>query len=193
MSRPRTRFVPLKTSEQQAAQMLAGVRDQLIRRRTQLSNTIRGHAAEFGLIAPTGLARIEPLLAQIASEETVPALAKELFAVLAEDYRALGSRIGKVDAKLMVFHRQDEVSRRLAQVPSIGPIGATLLSIKVSDAKAFRSGRDFAAWIGLNPKNHWPAGQTRRGGNPRDGGAGRGLACGWGARGLVAGNRRRQK
>jgi len=171
MSRPRTRFVPLKTSEQQAAQMLAGVRDQLIRRRTQLSNTIRGHAAEFGLIAPTGLARIEPLLAQIASEETVPALAKELFAVLAEDYRALGSRIGKVDAKLMVFHRQDEVSRRLAKVPAIGPIGATLLSIKVSDAKAFRSGRDFAAWIGLTPKNHSTAGKTRLGAITRAGDA----------------------
>src|SRR6266436_6927322 len=109
MSRPRTRFVPIKTAEQQAAQMLAGVRDQLIRRRTQLSNTIRGHATEFGLIAPTGLAKIEPLLVHIATEESVPALARELFEVLAEDYRAVGLRIAKVDAKLMAFHRQDEV------------------------------------------------------------------------------------
>lgn len=163
MSRPRTRFVPVKTSEQQAAQMLAGVRDQLIRRRTQLSNTIRGHAAEFGLIASTGLAKIEPLLIRIVTDDTVPMLAKELFEVLAADYRAVGLRIAKVDAELMAFHRQDEVSRRLAQVPAIGPIGATLLSIKVVDAKAFRSGRDFAAWIGLTPKNHSTAGKNRLG------------------------------
>ncbi len=171
MSRPRTRFVPVKTAEQQAAQMLAGVRDQLIRRRTQLSNTIRGHATEFGLIAPTGLAKIEPLLVHIATEESVPALARELFEVLAEDYRAVGLRIAKVDAKLMAFHRQDEVSRRLAQVPAIGPIGATLLSIKVPDAKLFRSGRDFAAWIGLTPKNHSTAGKTRLGAITRAGDA----------------------
>jgi transposase len=171
MSRPRTRFVPVKSSEQQAAQMLAGVRDQLIRRRTQLSNTMRGYAAEFGLIATTGLAKIEPLLIRIATDDTVPALAKELFEVLADDYRAVGLRIEKVDARLMAFHRQDEVSRRLAQVPAIGPIGATLLSIKVPDAKAFRSGRDFAAWIGLTPKNHSTAGKYRLGAITRAGDA----------------------
>ena len=171
MSRPRTRFVPLKSREQQAVQMLVGVRDQLIGRRTQLANTIRGYAAEFGLVAPTGLTKIEPLLARIAPEETIPALAKRTFEVLAQEYGALGLRLEKVEAELMAFHRQDEVSRRLAEVPKIGPIGATLLSIKVPDARAFRSGRDFAAWIGLTPKNHSTAGRTRLGAITRAGDA----------------------
>jgi transposase len=82
MSRPRMRFVPVKTAEQQAALMLAGVRDHLIRRRTQLSNAIRGHAAEFGLVAAKGLDKIEPLLARIAADTMVPELARELFAAL---------------------------------------------------------------------------------------------------------------
>jgi len=169
MSRPRTRFVPVKTCHQQAAQMLVGVRDQLIRRRTQLSNMIRGYAGEFGLVVATGLAKIEPLLAQVEATESVPRLAKEVFGVLAEEYRLLQPRIEKIEGKLMAFHRQDATSRRLAQVPTIGPIGATLLSIKVPDAKAFRSGRDFAAWIGLTPKNHSTAGKTRLGGITRAG------------------------
>ena len=88
MSRPRRRFVPVKTADQQAAQMLVGTRDMLIRRRTQLTNTIRGHAAEFGLIAAKGLDKIEPLLARIVADETLRALAKDMFAALAEDWRS---------------------------------------------------------------------------------------------------------
>lgn len=164
MSRPRTRFVPVKTLEQQGAQMLAGLRDQLIRRRTQLSNTLRGYAAEFGLVTGTGLAKVKPLLARIAVAQSIPALARQLFEIVGEEYLALQSRIEKTEAMLMAFHREDETSKRLAQVPAIGPVGATLLSIKVPDAKAFRSGRDFAAWIGLTPKNHSTAGKTRLGG-----------------------------
>ena len=149
MSRPRTRFVPVKTAEQQSQQMLATVRDSLIRRRTQLTNMIRGHAAEFGQVIATGLAKIDPLLERIRADNTVPELAKALFAELGEDYRALQRRIEKVEKMLMAFHRQDERSRRLAQMPGVGPIGATMMSIKVPDPKVFRSGRDFAAWIGL--------------------------------------------
>lgn len=163
MSRPRTRFVVVKTAEQQAAQMLVGVRDGLVRRRTQLTNQIRGHAAEFGLAIATGLAKIEPLLARVACEEGVPALAKELFEVLGKQYRELERHIEKVEKRLMAFHRQDERSRRLAQMPAVGPIGSTLMSIKVPDPTVFRSGRDFAAWIGLTPKNHSTAGRTRLG------------------------------
>ena len=93
MSRPRMRFVPVKTAEQQAALMLVGVRDQLVARRTQLSNTIRGYAAEFGLVAAKGLDKIEPLLARIAAADGLPELAKELFATLAADYAELGVRL----------------------------------------------------------------------------------------------------
>ena len=163
MSRPRTRFVPLRSAEQQAAQMLLGVRDQLIRRRTQLSNAIRGHAAEFGLTAAKGLGKIEPLLARIAQDDAVPALAKDMFETLAEDYRATCLRIGHLDRQLLACHQKDETARRLAQIPGIGPVGSTLLSVKVADPKAFRSGRDFAAFLGLTPKNHSTAGKTRLG------------------------------
>lgn len=163
MSRPRSRFVPVKTVEQQAAQMLAGVRDQLIRRRTQISNAIRGYAAEFGVVAGTGVAKIGPLLARIAVAECIPVLARELFDILAQEFQAVQLRIAEVERKLMAFHRADAASKRLAQVPAIGPVGATLLSIKVADAKAFRCGRDFAAWIGLTPKNHSTAGKNRLG------------------------------
>jgi transposase len=163
MSRPTMRFVPVKTAEQQAALMLAGMRDQLGRRGTQLSNTIRGYAAEFGLVAAKGLDKIEPLLARIATDTRLPALAKDLFATLGEEYAQLKLQLRKIEAKLMAWHRRNELSRRLAEIPSIGPIGASLLVMKTPDPKAFRSGRDFAAWIGLTPKDHSTAGKTRLG------------------------------
>jgi transposase len=163
MSRPRMRFVPVKTSEQQAALMLVGLRDQLIARRTQLSNMIRGYAAEYGLVAAKGLDKVAPLLARIAADTTLPGLAKELFAALGEEYAELKSRLGKIDARLMAWHRQNRTSRRLAEIPSIGPIGAALMVMKVPDPQLFRSGRDFAAWLGLTPKDHSTAGKLRLG------------------------------
>lgn len=163
MSRPRMRFVPVKTAEQQAALMLVGVREQLVARRTQLSNMIRGHAAEFGLSAATGLDKVEPLLARAAAEPAVPALAQEMFATLGAEYAALKVRLREIEAKLLAWHRQNETSRRLAEVPGIGPIGASLLVMKVPEASAFRCGRDFAAWLGLTPKDHSTAGKTRSG------------------------------
>ena len=163
MSRPSMRFVPVKTAEQQAALMLTGIRDGLIARRTQLSNTIRGYAAEFGLIAPKGLDKIEPLLTQIAQDESLPALARELFAVPGREYARLQAELKQIEAKLVAWHRADALSRRLAQIPSIGPIIATRLVMKTPDPRAFRSGRHFAAWLGLTPKDHSTAGKTRLG------------------------------
>ena len=163
MSRPTMRFVPVKTAEQQAALMLAGTRDRLIRTRTQLTNTIRGYAAEFGLTAAKGLDKIEPLLARLAAAVDLPKLAKELFAAHAKEYAQLKVEIQKIEAKLMAWHKHNELSRRLVEVPAIGPIGASLVVMKVPDPHAFRSGRDFSAWIGLTPKDHSTAGKTRLG------------------------------
>ena len=163
MSRPTMRFVPVKSAQSQAALMLVRVRDRLVRSRTQLANAIRGYAAEFGLVAAKGPARIEPLLARIAADETLPALARELFAEQAKEYAQLGARLTAVDAKLMAWHRQDERSRRLTRIPGVGPIIASLLSMKTPDPHAFRSGRQFAAWIGLTPKDHSTAGKVRLG------------------------------
>jgi transposase len=163
MSRPTMRFVPVKTAEQQAALMLAGTRNRLIRTRTQLTNAIRGYAAEFGLTAAKGLDKIEPLLARIAAAADLPKLAKEMFAAHAEEYARLKVEIQKIEAKLMAWHKHNELSRRLAEVPAIGPIGASLAVMKVPDPRVFRSGRDFSAWLGLTPKDHSTAGKTRLG------------------------------
>ena len=163
MSRPTMRFVPVKTAEQQAALMLVGVRNRLIRNRTQLANAIRGYAAEFGLTAAKGRAHLDPLLERIRADESVPALARELFAAQAKEYAQLRARIDEVDAKLMAWHRADECSRRLAKIPGVGPIGAVLLKMKTPAPELFRSGRQFAAWIGLTPKNHSTAGKLRLG------------------------------
>src|SRR6202043_107440 len=161
--RPTMRFVPVKTTEQQAALMLAGLREQMVARRTQLSNAIRGYAAEFGVTAAKGLDKIEPLLAQIALDESVPALARELFAMQGGEYAQLQVELKAIEVKLRAWHRGNADSRRLARIPGVGPIGATALVMKTPDPRAFSSGRHFAAWLGLTPKDHSTAGKTRLG------------------------------
>jgi transposase len=161
--RPTMRFVSVKTAEQQAALMLAGLREQMVARRTQLSNAIRGYAAEFGITAAKGLDKIEPLLADIAQDESVPALARGLFAVQGREYAQLQSELKAIEARLRAWHRANADSRRLAKIPGVGPIGASALVMKTPDPSAFPSGRHFAAWLGLTPKDHSTAGKTRLG------------------------------
>lgn len=163
MSRPTMRFVPAKTTDHQAALMLVGMRERLVRNRTQLANAIRGFAMEFGLVAAKGMCRIEPLLERIATDETLPELARELFASHAREYRQLERQVEEIEAKLMAWHRADECSQRLAQIPGVGPISASLLMMKTPDPRLFRSGRDFAAWIGLTPRDHSTAGRVKLG------------------------------
>jgi transposase len=163
MSRPTMRFVPVKTAEQQAALMLAGQREQMVARRTQLGNMIRGYAAEFGVTEAKGLDKLKLLLARVAQDECVPVLARELFAVQGREYGQLQVELKAVEIKLRAWHRANADSRRLAQIPGVGPIGATGLVMKTPDPRAFSSGRHFAAWIGLTPKDHSTAGKTRLG------------------------------
>jgi transposase len=126
MSRPTMRFVPVKTAEQQAAFMLVGKRDRLIRNGTQLANAIRGYAAEFGLTAARGMAHSAQLLERIQADEGVPALARGLFAIQAKEYDQMEQQIDEVDAKLMAWHRANECSRRLEKIPDNGPIAAAI-------------------------------------------------------------------
>lgn len=169
MNRPDMQFVAAKTAEQQAALMLMGMRDRLVRTRTQLSNAIRAYASEFGLIAAKGLDKIEPLLARACADESLPSLARDLFALHGREYVQLQAELRDIEAKLMAWHRGNECSRRLAQVPSLGPIGATMLAMKQADAQACRSGRYFSAWMGMTPKDHSTAGRVRLGGITRAG------------------------
>lgn len=169
MSRPTMRFVPVKTADQQAALMLVGMRDRLVRNRTQLANAIRGYAAEFGLTAAKGISRVELLLKDISVDDSLPKLARDLFAIHRREYEMLQAEIDKVEVKLMEWYRADECSQRLARIPGVGPISASLLMMKTPDPSLFKSGRDFAAWIGLTPRDHSTAGRARPGGITRAG------------------------
>jgi transposase len=111
----------------------------------QLANAIRGHGAEFGLTAAKGMAHLVPLLERIQADESLPTLARELFAIQAEELEQLQIQIDEVEAQLMARHRADECSRRLAKIPSVGAIGAMLLRTKTPDPALFQSGRQFAA------------------------------------------------
>lgn len=139
MSRPTMTFVPVKSAEQQAGLMLMKVREQLIGRRTATTNAIRGHAAEFGLVAAQGLDKIEPLLARIADDEGVPDLARELFAGLGREYAWLRAELKQIQARLLAWHRGCETSRRLAQIPGVGSVGAVMLTMKNSPIPASSS------------------------------------------------------
>ena len=161
-SRPTMRFVAVKSAGQQAALMLAGQRERLVRQRVQLANTIRGHAAEFGIVAAKGRAQIPALLQRVQRDE-VPELARALFADLADEYAGLEARIANIDARLKAWYKDNETARRLADIPGVGPLIASLLVMKTPDSQAFRSGRDYAAWLGLTPRDHSTAGKARPG------------------------------
>ncbi|MFC3127235.1 IS110 family transposase [Pseudoroseomonas globiformis] len=164
VTRPTMRFVPVKSGERQAACMLMTVRERLVGVKTQLSNAIRSYAAEFGIVGPAGRQNVNALIKRILEENSLPELARELFAFQAKEYAAVEARLEEIDAKLMRWHRDDELSRRIATIPSIGPIGSTMLSMKAPPAEGFSSGRQFAAWLGLTPKDHSTGGRTRLGG-----------------------------
>jgi transposase len=170
MSRPGMRFVPIKSVEQQAALMLLKVRDLLVKQRTMLINAIRGHAAEFGLVAAKGPIKVAGLLQRADTEAAgVPALAREMLSHLSSQLDALEAKLQALETRLMALHKQNPVSQCLATQPGIGPIGAISFSLKVSDPKAFRSGRHFAAWLGLTPKENSTGGRHRQGRISRQG------------------------
>src|ERR1700689_1370414 len=165
VTRPSMRFVPVKTKEQQTALMLHRTRQLLVRQRTMLSNALRGHLAELGIVSAKGRHGTAELLRIIADgpdRRLSPAVRGSL-AGLAPGYWALGAEIGSIDKGILTLHRSCEASRRLAEIPGIGPIVATALVAEIGDWKAFRSGRNLAAWIGLVPKQHTTGGKNRLG------------------------------
>jgi len=157
------RYVPTKTVDQQAALMLAAPRERLVRARTQLGDAIRGQAAEFGLSVAKGASHVGELLAQVQADASIPALARSVFAGLAADHAPVEARLAAVDAELRAWHKESAVAQRLAEIPGVGPVIASVLVMKTPNPHAFRSGRDFAAWLGLTPKDHSTAGKTRLG------------------------------
>ena len=164
------RFVPIKSAEQQAGLMVLKVRDLLVKKRTMLINAIRGHAAEFGVTAAKGPVKVAELLQRADAEAAgVPALAREMLGVLSRQLDALDAQLKALEIRLMALHKADPISQCLVTQPGIGPIGAVSFSLKVSDPKAFRSGRHFAAALGITPREHSTAGRHRPGRISRQG------------------------
>ena len=163
MSRPGMRFVAAKSAESQAGLMLLGVRDLLVKQRTMLINALRGHAAEFGIVGAKGRERLAVLLQRAAEEAQVPALAREMLQLLAGQVAAIEARIATIETRLMRLHKENPVSQCLATQPGIGPIGAVSFALKVGDPEAFGSGRHFAAWIGITPRENSTGGRARPG------------------------------
>lgn len=165
VTRPSMRFVPIKTIEQQTALMLHRTRQLLVRQRTMLSNALRGHLAELGIVSAkgrNGTAELLSIVADGADGRVSPAV-RGILDVLARQYDVIGTEIVSIDKSIVALHRACEASRRLAEIPGIGPIGATALVAEIGDWKTFSSGRSLAAWIGLVPKQHSTGGKDRLG------------------------------
>jgi transposase len=169
--RPTMRFVETKTPEQQSCLMLHRTRHLFIRQQTSVINSIRAHLAEFGIVAPVGRRGVEQLLDVVAdpSDERVPEVARACLAALGAQLRMLKARILEFDRKIMAWHRSNETSKRLDEVPGIGPALATALVASIATPKAFRSGRDFSAWIGLVPMQNSSGGKEKLGGISKQG------------------------
>jgi transposase len=166
VQRPRMRFVPIKGTDQQAALLLHRARELLVRQRTMLANAIRAHAAEFGLVVAKGIQRVQELRTLIAAAEVdmIPELAKSVLLMLTNQIETVNDQVLALERRLIAWHRASASSRRLATIPGIGPITATAIVATVSDAAQFGSARQFAAWIGLVPKQHLSGRRERMGG-----------------------------
>ena len=165
VTRANMRFVATKTPEQQSALTLHRTRHLFIRQQTAVINVIRAHLAEFGIVAPVGRKGVETLLDVVANpaDRRVPVVARACLAALGAQLRRLKEQILQFDRMIMTWHRSHEASKRLDAIPGVGPVLATALVASIADPKAFRSGRNFSAWIGLVPKQHSSGGKDRLG------------------------------
>jgi transposase len=161
--RPTMRFVPVKSAEQQGVLVLHRSRELLVRQRTMLINAIRAHCAEFGIIVAQGARRVCELLEKIRQVSAIPDLARSALLILANQLDALAAQIYVLDRQLLTWHRQDKASQRLATIPGVGIITATALAASVPDPSVFRSGREFAAFLGLVPRQNSSGGKERLG------------------------------
>jgi transposase len=165
VTRPNMRFVATKTPEQQSCLTLHRTRHLFIRQQTSVINAIRAHLAEFGIVAPVGRNGVAQLLgiAADANDERLPEVARACVSALGAQLRMLKAQILEFDRMINAWHRSNEASRRLDDIPGVGPTLATALIASIADPKVFRSGRDFSAWIGLVPKQNSSGGKDRLG------------------------------
>ena len=170
VQRPSMRFVPVKTVEQQAILMTHRTRSLLVRQRTMLANALRAHLAELGFVANPGIANLAKLAEQVLADKgALPSDACIALETLIRQIMTISSEIGGLDRQLIAWHAQSEASRRLAAIPGLGVITATAVVASVTDPSQFRSGRQFAAWLGLTPQQQSTGGKTRLGGISKQG------------------------
>jgi transposase len=160
VTRPTMRFVPVKTAERQAALLDHKARDFLVRQRTQTVNAIRAHLAEFGIVVAKGIHNLDRL---IAAAQDVPAAARPALDLLAGQLRDLEESIEEATVRITAAQKVDTVARRLATVPGLGPIASSAFAATTPDVGAFRSARDYAAWLGLTPRAQSSGGKERLG------------------------------
>ncbi|WP_367395213.1 IS110 family transposase [Cupriavidus sp. Agwp_2] len=163
VTRPTMRFVPIKNVEQQTVLSLHRVRQGFIKARTAQANQIRGLLAEYGLVVPQGIAYIALRVPDLIEDATndLPGAFRQLIDRLLEHLKLLDRQVDEIEAQIKAWHRDDEISRRLEQVPGIGPITASALAASVGDAKNFDNGRQLAAWLGLVPRQHSSGGKAK--------------------------------
>lgn len=162
--RPTMRFVPVKSEEVQGAAMVFRVRELLIRQRTQAINALLGHLTEFGLVVPQGAANAARLIAFVEDPDSgLPGEAMATLKVLVGALTHLEDEIGKLDVEIARRAKENEVARRLMTVPGIGPLIAAALAVLAPPPETFRCARDFAAWLGLTPRQHSTGGKQRLG------------------------------
>ena len=171
VTRANMRFVATKTPEQQGCLMLHRTRHLFIRQQTAVINAIRAHLAEFGIVAPVGRNGVEELLGVVAdaSDKRLPEIARACLVALGAQLRMLKAQILEFDRMINAWHRSNETSKRLDEIPGVGPALAMALVASVADPRALRSGRDFSAWIGLVPKQHSSGGKDKLGGISKQG------------------------
>jgi transposase len=165
VTRPTMRFVPIKTPAQQSVLMLHRTRELFVRQRIMLINALRAHLAEFGIVAGVGRNGLEKLLEVIADDgdDRIPFEARSCLLALCDQLILAKRQILEADRRILVWHRASEMSRRLDDIPGVGPLIATALVASIPDPQAFRSGRDMSAWIGLVPKQSSTGGKERLG------------------------------
>jgi transposase len=165
VTRPNMRFVPIKTEEQQSVLMLHRTRQLFVSQRTMVINAIRAHMAEFGIVAGIGRNGVDALLALIVKgeDERIPPHARDCLMALAMQLELLKRQILEADRRVLAWHRQNTLSKRLEAIPGIGPLIASALVASIPDPTIFRSGRDMSAWIGLVPKQNSTGGKQRLG------------------------------
>ena len=162
-SRPDVKFVPAKSLEQQGVLTLHSVRSLLVKQQTMLANAMRGLATEFGLTVPKGICKLGELMTLVDADEFFPERARQAIRELLHHCNACAKSIETFEAEIVAHAREDDTARRLATIPGIGPITASLIAATVGDIAVFKSARQFAAWLGLVPRQHSTGGKTRLG------------------------------